>query len=173
MDVLLEIIKITVPALVVFITVYFLIKKFFEGQLALQQFKRAKRKTKESLPLKLQAYERLMLYCERIKISNLLLRLNVADSKAKELANAMIVAIHQEYEHNMAQQIYVSEKLWEIINTAKNQTIGIITEAKSRAGDGAGNSLMEYCGDVINSLGADPLESAKKAIKEEVGIILN
>jgi hypothetical protein len=173
METFLEIVKTTVPALVVFATAYYLIKKFFDGQLALQHFKRDSRNLKESLPLKLQAYERLMLYCERIKITNLAMRLNVTDGRAKDLANAMIVAIQKEYEHNMAQQIYVSSKLWQIINTAKNQTMGIITEAKARLGDASSDKLLVECGHIIEGLKADPLENAKKAIKEEVSIVLN
>jgi hypothetical protein len=174
MNTLLEIIKVTVPSLVVFATVYFLFKKFFDGQIALAQIKRATKKTHEALPLKLQAYERLMLYSERIKIQNLSLRLNIKDGKAPDLANAMMVAIQKEYEHNLAQQIYVSNQLWKIINMAKNQTIGIISEAKERLGaDAHANNLIEECGEIIAKLGTDPLEQAKAAIKEEVSVILN
>jgi hypothetical protein len=174
METFLEIVKTTVPALVVFLTVYFLFKNFFEGQVTLEQIKRSNKKTKEALPLKLQAYERLMLYCERIKIANLSLRLNIKDGQASDLANAMMVAIHKEYEHNLAQQIYVSNQLWQIINMAKNQTIGIISEAKDRLTAGApASKLLEECGEILSGLKVDPLEQAKSAIKEEVSVILN
>jgi len=169
-----DILKITIPSLIVFLTAYYLLKKFFDGIITLKEIKRASKKSKQSLPLKLQAYERLALYCERIKISNLSLRLNSSDDNAIAMANAMLISIQMEYEHNLAQQIYVSDKLWQIVNLAKIQTIAIITEAKERCNNyDSSDKLMSECEKLLLEFKKDPMDSAISAIKEEVSVMLN
>ena len=108
LEVMLEIIKITIPALVVFFTVYTLLKQFMEGQYKTQmlQFKQNQHKT--TIPLRLQAYERLSLFCERISIPNLVLRLRNENMTAAELRMALMLGIQHEFEHNITQQVYVS-----------------------------------------------------------------
>ncbi|HMW75898.1 MAG TPA: hypothetical protein PKD40_09585, partial [Saprospiraceae bacterium] len=62
-----------------------------------------------TLPLKLQAYERLSLFCERISIPSLILRLNQPGMNTQALRYAMLISIQKEFEHNITQQMYISE----------------------------------------------------------------
>src|SRR5687768_5563754 len=68
-----------------------------------------------SRPLQLQAYERLVLLCERIAMPNLISRVNRPDLSAREMQIFLIETIKQEYEYNASQQIYVTEKAWEAV----------------------------------------------------------
>jgi hypothetical protein len=78
------------------------------------------------LSLRLQAYERMTLFLERINPSQLLVRITPISDDKNDYANFVIAQIEQEYEHNLAQQIYISDECWSTITTAKNATIQLI-----------------------------------------------
>jgi len=144
-----------------------------DNQYALESLKFRQGQNQDILPLKLQAYERLMLLCERISIPNLTYRLANKDITKDQLQTAMMIAIQQEYEHNLTQQIYVSDKLWDIINLAKDQTIQIISKASESMQVGDPPSMMvERATRLINNMNMNPLEQAKSAIKQELKQLL-
>jgi len=144
-----------------------------DNQYALESLKYRQGQSQDILPLKLQAYERLMLLCERISVPNLTYRLATKDVSKEQLQTAMMIAIQQEYEHNLTQQIYVSDKLWDIINLAKDQTIQIISKATEsmQAGDPP-SMLVERATRIMNSMNMNPLDQAKSAIKQELKQLL-
>jgi len=169
----LEILKFSIPALIVFVTIYTIMKKYMDNQYALESLKFRQGQSQDVLPLKLQAYERLMLLCERISIPNLTYRLANKDITKEQLQTSMMIAIQQEYEHNLTQQIYVSDKLWDIINLAKDQTIQIISKASESMQAGDPPSMMvERANRLINNMNMNPLEQAKSAIKQELKQLL-
>lgn len=171
--VILEIVKITVPALIVFLTVYFLFREFMKKQYQIQVLDYRQKQQSISLPMRLQAYERLSLLVERIGIPNLLFRLRAEDSTAAALRVAMLLAIHQEYEHNVTQQVYVSEKLWEILRVARQETEGIINAIAEKVDPKA--PAAELSGVLLNYLEMQEitsLDKAQLAIKTEAGLYL-
>ena len=172
METFLEILKYILPALVVFITVYFLMKHYLDQQYKLSSLKMRKEQFDNTLPIRLKAYERLALLCERISPDNLGYRLTHRNSNAQELARAMLVAIQQEWEHNLSQQIYVSDKLWEIITLAKGHLLETINQSAETLPSSATSG--ELMADILSSLQKEtvqPLLAARKAIKEEVQLI--
>ena len=68
-----------------------------------------------TLPSNFKAYERLILLCERINIADLILRLKAPGTSAVELKSALLLAVQQEFEHNLTQQLYVTEELWQVL----------------------------------------------------------
>ncbi|MEJ7740011.1 MAG: hypothetical protein WKF97_21535 [Chitinophagaceae bacterium] len=84
-----------------------------------------------TLPLKLQAYERLVLLTDRIALPNLITRLNQSGLSAKETQMLLTQTIKQEYEHNITQQIYVSPEAWEAVRNLKEQNILIVNQVTS------------------------------------------
>lgn len=173
LSVILEIIKITVPALIVFLTVYFLFKEFMKKQYQLQALDYKQKHLGASLPMRLQAYERLSLLVERISIPNLLFRLRAENSTAAALRVAMLLAIQQEYEHNVTQQVYVSSKLWEILRVARQDTEGIINAIGEKVDPKA--PATEFSGTLLNYIDmqeTSALEKAQLAIKTEAGLYL-
>ena len=83
------------------------------------------------LKIKLQAYERLALFLERISLTNLLTRVHPISTKKEDYQYLLTQTIEQEFEHNISQQIYVSEECWNIILTAKNSNIQYIRNCDS------------------------------------------
>lgn len=80
------------------------------------------------LPLQLQAYERIVLFVERISPQNLISRVNQPGFTVLDMQLSMVSSIKSEYDHNVSQQIYVSQQAWEAVKTVKEQTISIINQ---------------------------------------------
>jgi hypothetical protein len=84
------------------------------------------------LPLQLQAYERLVLLVERINLQNLISRVFQQGLTATEMQMGLVQTVRAEFDHNVAQQIYVSPVAWEAVKTLKEQTITIINQVASQ-----------------------------------------
>lgn len=122
-ELLLELIRYSLPALVVWL----LIRQHFNHQLQLESAKLYAKKKESNATPRLQALERLVLLSERIDLSSLCMRLNSSESSSRDLHNALIVSIQKEYEHNLAQQIYISSDLWKMIELLKDRSIESIS----------------------------------------------
>ena len=116
------ILGLTLPSLMVFLAVYFTLKQYHQQQTKMNLLGVRQQNEKMTLPLKLQAYERLILLCERIDIIELVLRLKAPGTNANELKSALLLAIQQEFEHNLTQQLYVTEELWHVLLAMKSKT---------------------------------------------------
>jgi len=174
MEVFFEILKYTIPGLLVFLTAYFILKKLIDNQYHMQTLKLKTKYSKDAIPLKLQAYERLILFCDRIDIPNLIMRLKTREMSNQDLKNVMMISVQKEYEHNIAQQLYTSNKLWDIISLAKNDVISFI-EMKSNGFHPEESSieLAKHLLNEHNSLERSPINIAIQAIKEESKYLLD
>lgn len=113
----------------------------------------------------LNAYERLALFCERIQPGPLAMRLQTAQLDAQALSQAMIVAIQQEFDHNISQQIYISEKLWNIILLARDEAIyEIIQTAGELSPETEGKILTQKLMELRHD---SSLNKALQAIRKE------
>jgi hypothetical protein len=81
-----------------------------------------------TVPLQLQAYERLVLLIERISLPNLISRMSQPNTPARELQAQLIETIKQEFEYNATQQIYVSNLAWEAVRNLRDQNMLIINQ---------------------------------------------
>ena len=168
MDALLDILKIVLPALIVFFTAYFLIRSFLENEFKtmMQENKNANRST--SLPLQLQAYERLILFLERISPANLITRTGRTDISASRLQMVYLQNIRNEFEHNMSQQLYISSDAWEYIKSAKEDALRLINKAASETAEGkTGAALSEKILELSLKSKDNRIEEAKTFLKEE------
>jgi hypothetical protein len=173
LTVLLEIVKITVPALIVFATVYILIQQFLQKQYQILVLEQRQKQQHIALPMRLQAYERLSMLVERISIPNLLFRLRSEKSKAAALRVAMLLAIQQEFEHNVTQQVYVSDKLWSILRAARQDTENTINGIAEKVDPKA--PAEELAGILLNYLAMQEitaLDKAQIAIRTEAALYL-
>lgn len=168
-----EIILLMIPVLILFAAIYLLFRQFFLNQYKLQVTLAASTRGETSTRLKMQAYERLMLFCERIAVKSLLLRLQSTHMTAMDLQAALVLAVQQEFEYNLSQQLYVSDKLWMIIDLAKNQVIEIVVHVGSNVSqDASAEDLSQQLLLFIESQNNSPVETAKAAIKKESSLIL-
>lgn len=171
--VLLEIIKISVPALIVFFTVQTLLKQYLEKQYQLRLLDRQQGFQKISTPIRLQAYERLAMLCQRIELPNLISRLRTKEGTAAGLQLSLVMAVQQEFEHNVSQQIYISDQLWQIMNFAKAETITLINgiaekvDSKAPASELA-SAISFYAQQQQNSA----IATAQNAIRKEAGLLM-
>ncbi len=118
-----ELLKYTIPSLVVLATAYYLLKMFLDKETEKTQMQMRIDVQKISLPIRMQAYERLVLLLERIEPAGLLVRTNLPGMNASQLKSALIQSIRSEFEHNLSQQLYVSTKAWEMVRNAREETI--------------------------------------------------
>lgn len=139
MELALDLAKIIIPAVMVFLTAYFVLKSYLENQQKHKLIELKMDQKKFALPLRLQAYERMALLLERISPENLIMRVNTPDLNAISMQNALIQAIRMEFEHNLAQQIYVSDQAWELVKNAKEDVIRIINTAASKMNENSSN----------------------------------
>jgi hypothetical protein len=107
------------------------------------------------------------LFLERISPSKLLIRIQPIDSNKESYESLLIQSIEQEFEHNLSQQIYISDKCWNIVTTAKNATIQLIRKASMLEKTDSANKLREV---VLTEMmeRRSPSDAALSFIKEEV-----
>lgn len=120
----------------------------------------------QTLPLIIQAHERLTLFLERIKPENLFTRFELEGLTAKELQILSSREVKQELNHNVAQQIYVSSNTWEILNSAV-----ITLTAEINAIDNNGKSGRDLALEVLkneNSLARQLIQNALNNLKEDI-----
>jgi hypothetical protein len=126
---LLDIVKYTVAGLGVVWIAFYLLKPYLDRSENMQLIELKKTISSQTLPLKLQAYERVVLFIERINPANLLIRLNNPDYSAAELYMLIVAELRNEYQHNVTQQIYVSANTWVIVKRLKDETLGVINKS--------------------------------------------
>ncbi len=129
MEALFEVLKYVLPSLVVFATVYLVIKSFFEHQIQQKEQELKSIRKQDLTPLRLQAYERLVLFLERITPHSLLPRTPQNEMNAGMLQVHLLNTIRSEFEHNLSQQIYISKEAWAIIKSAKENIVAIINKS--------------------------------------------
>ncbi len=132
------ILRYAIPSIVVFVTAWFLLKEFFQQENKRRHADLMSDRMRISLPLRLQAYERMVLFLERISPSILIMRVYDPGLSATELQQQMIKSIRDEYTHNLSQQLYISPQAWELITLAYEETIGQINALASDLKQGAG-----------------------------------
>ena len=123
---MLELLKYTLPALLVSATAYFLIRAMLlreEKKLKLDVFLNNQ---KTITPIRLQAYERLIILLERIHPESLIVRENHADMSNQQLHQVLLTMIRGEFEHNLSQQLYVSPQAWVLIKAAKESLVQLV-----------------------------------------------
>lgn len=126
---IIEILAYTIPSLITGGVAYFLFQAHFKDQQKTRNWLIQRDNQKMALPLRLQAYERMALLMERIHPSQLIVRINPISTDKNDYENYIIAHIEQEFEHNIAQQIYISDKCWTVILTAKNAIVQMIRSA--------------------------------------------
>lgn len=116
------------PALIAGGIGYYFFKSYVHHQREMQYLELRKENRSEVLPLRLQAFERLILLLERISPGQLLSRVKPIGEDKYDYENLLIASIEQEFEHNLVQQVYVSQRCWDAIKASKNSTISMIRQ---------------------------------------------
>ena len=169
MESLLEVLKYVLPSLVVFATAYLVIKSFLDDQLKKKELEIKAIRKQELSPLRLQAYERIVLFLERISPHSLLPRLQKNDMNASILQNHLLSNIRSEFEHNLSQQIYISKEAWMVTKNAKENIIKIINTAKdSVPPEAPAFELSKRILEQMIQLKTSPTDAAIDFLKKEI-----
>ena len=126
MEDILEILKYTLPSLIVFLTAYYFLKKYFENESKKRIHQTLLKNQDVITPLRLQAYERIIILLERISPESLIIRINKPGYTCKQLQTELLNTIRIEWEHNLSQQVYITQKSWEVVKNAKSNIIQLI-----------------------------------------------
>lgn len=170
MDAFIEILKIILPAGAVFAAAFFIVKRFLDNDQQKRELDLKKSNQSVMTPLKLQAYERIVIFLERINPNMLVVRVNRNGISAHQLHMELIKTIKSEYEHNLSQQIYMSRGAWELVKTTKEEIIKLINISSTKVAHDAPSSEL---GMMILNITANldkklPNDIALDYIKKEV-----
>ena len=165
---ILELALYTLPAVITGLIAYYFFKEHTKNEDGRRRFLLHKDMQVTAMPLRLQAYERMALFLERITPSKLIVRVQPTSSSKEDYEALIIANIEQEFEHNLSQQIYVSDECWNIITAAKNATIQLIRKASLLEKTDTANKLREV---VLTEMmeKQSPSSAALSYIKKEVG----
>lgn len=169
MEQTIEILKYTVPAIVVFATAFFMLRMFFDNEQRKRRQEIRMNNQKMITPLRLQAYERLSLFLERISPESMIMRSQLPGMTSAQLQQKLLMTIRTEFEHNLSQQIYIGGSTWEIIKNAKENTVKLINSAaNSISSDAQAMELSKVILEQIMQLDASPSKMALDFLKQEV-----
>lgn len=139
----------TLPAVVTGGVAYLMMQKFVNLDENRRKFQLLRDNQKQALPIRLQAYERMALFLERINPLKLMIRVAPFSNDTSDYMNLLIQNIEQEYEHNVTQQIYLSDEAWVMVVNAKN---AIIQNLRNLATDSEIKDADQYRMKVLSSL---------------------
>lgn len=160
---------ILVPIALVLVGVYLLISSFLKKQQLEQSFYLKKQSLDTILPLRIQAYERMTLFLERISPNNLLLRLYENAQHVGDFQQILLREVREEYYHNLAQQIYLSTDLWEDISKAMNEVMVLVnTSAAELSTDRPALDLSKKIFEKVIHEEKNPTQDALLRLKKEV-----
>ena len=155
------------PALIVGLVSYYFFQMHFKNEDKRRRYILRQENQKTALPIKLQAYERMALFLERISLGKLLLRIKPVSQNIEDYEDLLTRTIDMEFEHNLAQQIYLSPECWNVIKTSKNATIGMIRKTARREDLENADMLREKLLTGLMDQSA-PTDAALDYIKNEV-----
>jgi hypothetical protein len=168
---LIEIAKFTIPALVVLAITYVIINKVMEDHANRLELEIRKQNATMLTPLKLQAYERMILFLERISPQSLINTYNDGANSAKGLRHLMESSVYQEYNHNLSQQIYISNQAWNIIKVVKEEVIQLIHSTSERLDkEATGIELSKAIIDRMIQDNSIPTQKAIDFLKAEINL---
>ena len=168
-----EILKYCLPALCVLLATWLVMHKFYRSETEKRLWELKRLSQKEISLLRMRAYERLVLLLERTTPEHMLIELNLTEMTPLQVQAHLMHTIRQEYDHNLSQQIYVSNEVWGMIENAKNQTVAFVNgiaqqmPAESNALDYAKTLITAY-----RSNGDTPNDLALQALKNEAKTLI-
>jgi hypothetical protein len=173
---LLELLKYTIPSVVVLVASYLVVNKFLVAQMQRKQIALFKDTQDVTLKLRLQAYERLTLFIERISQRQLIPRIYDPAMTVRDLQQAVIMTINAEFEHNLSQQLYVSRNVWETVRGVKEQEMNMVSGlARTLDPEAPARDLHARILEVVSQTGEQdlPTDIALRIIKEEATKVMS
>ena len=169
MDALIDFGKILLPAGTVLYAMFLVVKSFLTKELEKKLIDIKIKNTETVLPIRLQAYERICLFLERISPNNLVVRLSNASLSAAQFQQVLIAEIRQEFNHNLSQQVYLSDEAWEMVKNAMEDIVSVVNVAAQQVkSDDKSVDLAKRVFELMMEKNNDPIAVALKKVKDEI-----
>ena len=166
---IIDLLKIILPSILVFLAGYLAIDRLLREENKRRQTEVALGTKRVTTPIRLQAYERIILYLERISPDSLLVRVNQPGISAKKLQSNLLNTIRTEWEHNLSQQLYISTGAWGKVRNAKDNVVKLInTSTDEIEKDASGMKLSQVILENLVELDSHPTKTAIETLKTEV-----
>lgn len=166
---ILDVLKLFISGALLIGLIYLLFRSRIDTWNKVQVLNYKRAVNKELLPLKLQAFERMTLFVERINPGNLLLRLHTPGMTARQMQRLILEEVKAEYNHNLAQQLYISEGAWQIIKRVKDNTITLVNKSTESLPEGASAvDLSKVIFANLEDLEENPYDLALLVIKNQL-----
>jgi len=163
-----DIITITIPALLVMLTAWLVMRYLLKNDQDKRKQEMILQNSRTVTPIKLQAYERIVLFLERISLESMLVRINSPGISATQLHSSLLTTIRSEFEHNLSQQIYMSPQAWEVVRNARSNMIKIInSEMEKMPKKATGMEFSKRLLETVMELEKEPTRTAIEYIKAE------
>jgi hypothetical protein len=172
LSILFDILKFLLPSVFVFAAGYFTVKKFLdtESKRRLAEIRLAHQNV--VTPMRLQAYERMSIFLERINPNVLITRTYKSGMSSRLLQSELTKMIRTEFEHNLSQQIYMSNHSWEMVKTAKEEITKLVNISSSKLpATATGVELSQTILQISQQIEKLPTQVALEYIKKEIGQI--
>ena len=170
MENLTDILKITIPALLVLLTAWISLRYLIKNDQDKRKQELILQGARTVTPIKLQAYERIVLFLERISLESMLVRISSPGMSASQLHSGLLSTVRSEFEHNLSQQIYMSPQAWEVVRNARSNMIKIInSEFEKMPENASGMDFGKILLEKVMELEKEPTRAAIDYIKGEVG----
>ncbi|MDD4645657.1 MAG: hypothetical protein PHY99_06680 [Bacteroidales bacterium] len=168
MQAILEILKYTIPSIVVLVTAIVMMKYYYRSFILDRDRDLVLQDRKKTLPMRLQAYERLSLFLERITVDSLVVREQDNDYTSREFHQHLLTMVRAEYEHNLSQQIYVSGDAWYLVKNAKEGVLNIVNKAAMQVNpDGPALDLSQKIIELQMEIDTSPTKGALDFLRIE------
>jgi hypothetical protein len=168
---IMELLSYTIPSVVTGAVAYYFFLNHTKNEERKIRLSLLRENQKLSLPIRLQAYERMALFLERINPSKLVLRITSVNNDKNAYSQSLINTIEQEFDHNLARQIYISDQCWSVIAASKNATIHIIKKTVEEDKVTTAQELREaIIKKILNT--AAPSATALAFLKDEIRNII-
>ena len=164
-----EVLKYTIPALLVLLATCLVLWKMLQDDREKRAFELKRKSQKEITPIRLRGYERLSLLLERTTPEALLRDLDVQNLTAQQISSLLMQKLRLEFDHNLSQQIYVSDEAWEAISNAREQMVLFLsTMARQFPPETNGLEVAKLMLTAYAENGETPHQKAMKILKDEV-----
>ena len=169
-----EILKYCLPALIVLLATWLVLFKMLREERDKREFELRKYTHKEALPIRLRGYERLAILLERTTPEHMLRDMDIANLTVQQLQILLMKTVRLEFDHNLSQQVYVSDAVWEAIILVEEEMISFIAAgAKNFAPDSPALPYAQQLITVYSSNGQTPNQLAQIKLREEARSIMN
>ncbi|WP_026462879.1 hypothetical protein [Adhaeribacter aquaticus] len=164
-----DLLKILLPAALVLFGMYSVINSFLKKEYQKRLLEIRIKNTEIVLPIRLQAYERICLFLERISPSNLLVRVSSGGQTAAEYQRVLLSEIRNEYTHNLSQQMYMSDQGWQMVKRAKEDMVTLVNRIyQELPAEAKGPELARRILETVITTDTEPTSQAISFLKKEI-----